>query len=373
MTIAPIVSVVMPVFNGERYLRESIESILNQSWRDFEFIIIDDGSTDASAGIIDSYNEPRIVRETFQDNRGLITALNRGLEIARGRYVARHDADDVALPQRLQRQVQFLDTHSDVAIVGSAYIEIDETGRPGKQVRMPEDVFSLRWHSLFQNPFAHSTVMFRRANVLMMGSYACAADASHIEDYELWLRLIWARQRAVNMRELLVRWRLNSQGVSRTFASQQGENFRRIVRANLRKFVPALSGDDRSRDLIWRLQVCGGFDEPLERVEKALKTLEELVSNFSEYFQLDIREQRRARQMAQRRAAQALLHNARQYSDAGRDKEANELGKLALSLDKRVTLSSDYTKLRVKNLLGRQSTRRLRDAQKRIKSAFHPS
>jgi glycosyltransferase involved in cell wall biosynthesis len=369
---APVVSVVMPVFNGERYLRESITSILSQSLRDFEFIIVDDGSTDASAAIIDSYNDPRIVRETFSENRGLITALNRGLQIARGRYVARHDGDDVALPQRLQRQVQLLDTNSDLVLLGSAYTEIDEAGQPGKQVRMPEDSLSLCWHSVFQNPFAHSTVMFRRANILEIGSYACGPEATHVEDYELWLRLIWARKGALNMKEPLVCWRSNSQSVSRTFASQQGENFRQIVQANLRKFLPS-GKDDRLNDLIWRLQVCGGFDEPVERVEVALEILEQLTTNFCRYFQLNPKEQRRVRQIAQRRAAQAVLHNAQQYSYSGRDKESDELGRLALRLDKRVVLSTGYRKLQMKSLLGQQPSRLLRDTRKRMKGASHSS
>jgi glycosyltransferase involved in cell wall biosynthesis len=370
---APMLSVLMPVFNGERYLRESIESILNQSRRDFEFIIIDDGSTDASAEIIASYNDPRIVNETFRDNRGLIAALNRGLQIARGLYVARHDADDVALPQRLQTQVQFLDTHSDLVLIGSAYTEIDEAGQPGKRVHLPEDFLSLCWHSVFQNPFVHSTVMFRRASVLEIGSYACGPEATHVEDYELWLRLIWARNGALNIKEPLVRWRLNSQSVSRTFASQQSENFQQIVRANLRKFVPALSDDNRLGDLIWRLQVSGGFDEPLERVELALKTLEDLTTNFCSHFQLNAKDQQRVRKLAQRRAAKTLIHNAQQCAYAGRDIEADELAGLALGLDQRLAFTAGFGKLRLKSLLGQQSTQRLRAAQKRLKSAIHPS
>jgi glycosyltransferase involved in cell wall biosynthesis len=363
----------MPVFNGEHYLRETVESILNQSWRDFEFIVIDDGSTDESAKILDPYNDPRIVRETFKANRGLVAALNRGLEVARGRYIARHDADDVAIPQRLKRQVEFLDTHVDIAIAGSAYIEIDETGKQRKKIRMPEDVLALRWHSLFQNPFIHSTVMFRRATVMEMGGYAFTTAASHVEDYALWLRMMWSGQGMANMSEPLVQWRANSQGVSRTFASQQDENFRATVRANLWNCAPSLRNDDPLTDLVWRLQVCGGFDLPLEEVEKALNVLEELVKNFCDYFDLDDRQRRLVRQLALRRTAGSLLHNAQQYAYAGRSDDANELARLAIDRDKRLALTSDYRRFVVRNMLGQQSTQRLRDAQKRIKSAIHLS
>jgi hypothetical protein len=279
----------------------------------------------------------------------------------------------MALPQRLERQAQFLDAHSDVSVVGSGYIEIDEMGKRLKRVRMPEDVLTLRWHALFQNPFAHSTVMFRRASVMEMGGYAGGMEASHVEDYELWLRLMWSRQRMVNMAEPLVRWRSNPEGVSKTFATMQGENFRTIVRSNLRKFAAALGDEERLTDLVWRLQVCGGFDEPLEQVETASKALEELVKNFSEYFRLDARQGRRVCQIARRRTARSLLHNAQQYSYAGRVAEANEFARLALSLDKRLALSSGYRNLRLKGLLGHEPAQRLRDAQKRIIRAVHLS
>lgn len=369
----PFVSVVMSVYNGERYLRESVNSVLNQTWRDFELIIINDGSTDETAELLATIDDPRVLVIENKSNQGLVRSLNLGLERARGEYVARHDADDVALPQRLERQAQFLNSHSDVSIVGSGYIEIDESGKRRKRVRMPEEVLMLRWHALFQNPFAHSTVMFRRASVMEMGGYAGQTEASHVEDYELWLRLMWSGQLMVNIAEPLVHWRSNPEGVSKTFASQQGENFRAIVRTNLRKLGRTLRDDESLSDLVWRLQVCGGFDEPLEQVEKALKALEELVKNFCEHFQLGARQQRRVRQIARRRTARSLLHNAQQYSYAGRVTEANEFARLALSLDKRLALSGGYRKLRVKSLLGQSSSERLQDAQKRIRRAIHLS
>jgi len=115
----PKISVIMSVYNGEKYLREAIESILNQTFRDFEFIIINDGSTDKTSEILSSYNDPRIVIINNKRNIGLTKSLNKGLKMVKGEYIARQDADDVSLPERLERMVNFLDMNRDVGLLGS--------------------------------------------------------------------------------------------------------------------------------------------------------------------------------------------------------------------------------------------------------------
>ena len=127
---SPIVSVVMSVLNGERFLREAVESILDQSLREFEFIIINDGSTDFSGSILDSYQhkDPRL-RVVHQENMGLVESLNRGCGLARGKYIARMDADDIAIQDRLRWQADFMETHPEVGVVGGAVEVIDTTGR----------------------------------------------------------------------------------------------------------------------------------------------------------------------------------------------------------------------------------------------------
>jgi glycosyltransferase involved in cell wall biosynthesis len=368
---SPLVSVLLPVHNGERYLRESVGSILSQTWHDFELVVINDGSNDGTASILESYNDPRMFVVENRKNLGLVKSLNLGLKRARGEYVARQDADDVSSPHRFGAQVEFLQSHSDVAIVGSDYIEMDQGRRT--RVRMPQNVLTLRWHALFQNPFAHSTVMFRRAIVTELGGYADRAEALHVEDYELWLRLMWSGRRMANLTEPLVHWRANPDGISKTWASEQTENFLALVRTNLRRLAPWLLGDDRLVALVWRLQVCGGFNEPLAQVDKALRILEELVNNFCDYFGLDSGQKQLVRQMSRRRAARTMLHNAKQCSYTERLPEAREFAALALSLDKRLALSSSYRKLRVKSLLGQGPTARWRNTQKRIKRAVHLS
>ena len=364
------VSVLMGVYNGERYVRQAIESILNQSWRDFEFVIVNDGSTDATAAILASYDDPRLIIVDNETNQGLARSLNIGLKRARGDYIARQDADDMSLPQRLDAQVRFLDAHPQITVVGSSLVEVDLAGIPRGKVTMPKNGLVLRWHGIFQSPICHCAAMFRRATVLEQGAYLLLSEA---QDYDLWSRLLWSGHHMANLSEALVQWRSVPEGISVTFSKSQGRNFREIVRTNLRKFAPALGDDARLRDLVWRLQVGGGFDEPLEQVQKALTVLGELVKNFCEYFQLDKRQERRVRQIARRRAARSLLHNAQQYAYAERPTEANQFARLAITLNKRLAFSSGYQKLRVKSLLGQQSTHRLRQAQRRIKSVIHLS
>lgn len=134
--ISPKVSVVMSVYNGEKYLPETIDSILNQTFKDFEFIIINDGSTDKTAKILTSYDDPRI-RIFNQENMGLTKSLNRAISLAKGEYIARMDADDISYPERLKKQVDYLNKNPDIGLVGSKYIRIDKRGRKIDEINVP--------------------------------------------------------------------------------------------------------------------------------------------------------------------------------------------------------------------------------------------
>ena len=163
MVESPIVSVVMTVYNTEPYLAEAIESILSQTFREFELIVIDDGSTDASGEIIDHYSiQDQRLRVVHQDNQGIYAATNCGFELARGKYLARMDADDIALPDRLQKQVLIMDSDASLILLGTAYELIDEDGRLIRLDKLPESDSEIRWHLLFHNPFAQSTVIFKK-------------------------------------------------------------------------------------------------------------------------------------------------------------------------------------------------------------------
>ena len=216
----PRVSVLMPVFNGGRFLTAAVESICEQTFRDFELIAIDDGSTDQSACLLaqlaGSDDRIRVIRQT---NAGIVTTLNRALALAQGEYIARMDADDVALPSRLARQTAFLDDHPDVAVVGSAITLIDEEGSTIRDVDYPllsADVSQF----LIQvgNALAHPAVMMRGADIAALGGYRAAYR--HAEDYDLWLRLSETRALA-NLPDRLLLYRQHPAKASARHAAEQ--------------------------------------------------------------------------------------------------------------------------------------------------------
>lgn len=169
MNNIPQISVVMSVFNGKKYLQEAIESILGQTFTDFEFIIIDDGSTDESAAIINSYNDVRI-RLIQQENKGLAAALNRGIKAAKGKYIARMDADDISMKDRLEKQYEFLEIHSRCVAVGTNAVVIDMNGKllyTSCQLTDWEEIKNI----LPATPFFHSSTTLRREVVVKCGGY----------------------------------------------------------------------------------------------------------------------------------------------------------------------------------------------------------
>jgi GT2 family glycosyltransferase len=186
-TAHPRVSVVLPIYNAEPFLADAIGSILTQSFRDFELIAIDD-SSDTSGEILDQFaRADNRVRAVHQLNAGMVAALNRGLDLARGEFIARMDADDVCHPERFARQVAFLDAHPNVAVVGCAVTLIDEAGNRIREVEYPSTPEAIATFLENGSPLAHPSVMMRRAAVLAVGGYREAYR--NAEDYDLWLRM----------------------------------------------------------------------------------------------------------------------------------------------------------------------------------------
>jgi len=185
----PTVSVLMPVYNAEAYLAEAVESILRQTFADFEFLVIDDGSTDRSGAILEGYAAgERRVRLTRRPNTGYTVALNELLGLASGELVARMDADDVALPHRLERQVDYLRAHTDVVCVGTAVHLIDSAGRYLRDGHPGMDHEAIQQRALAGDcPLNHPSVMMRRAAVQAVGGYHPEFEPA--EDLDLWLRL----------------------------------------------------------------------------------------------------------------------------------------------------------------------------------------
>jgi len=282
----PRVSVLMPVYNGERYLREAVESILDQTFTDFEFVIVDDGSTDNTWQILQSYaaNEPRIVLVRNETNVGVARSLNKGLELARGEYVARMDADDVSLPGRLTAQVAFLDEHPEVGVLGCAVQVIDGCGNPSRIRRFPAEHGVIKWCLCFDDPIAHPTVMMRREVVGRVGGYS--TDLLTAEDYDLWRRLNQVT-RLSNLPEMLLYLRRHEACVTRAHRAKQLENSIKISHLRmseaLKEDVPVqvvqrlwskeFEGLDHVRqaaNLVYRLCQASIADSTLSPAEKRM-------------------------------------------------------------------------------------------------------
>ena len=208
----PLVTVLMPVFNAARHLRPAIDSILAQTFTDFEFLIVNDGSTDESRTIVASSGDPRIRIIDHERNLGLSAALNRGLVEARGELVARQDGDDVSMPERLARQVEFMRTHDTIALVGTRGRVIDEAGQFIGIVDRPLDGTSIRWYGLWDNPFIHTSLMFRREVVQAAGGFEAEFDPFS-QDYALWSRVLMTN-RAANLAARLIHYRISSVSIT---------------------------------------------------------------------------------------------------------------------------------------------------------------
>lgn len=220
MTLAaPEVTVLMSVFNAGSYLDAAIWSIRNQSFSNFEFLIINDGSTDGSGDILERHalNDPRL-RVISQENRGLIAALNRGIDEARSALIARMDADDIALQDRLAKQVAYMQREPCVGLLGGHIRLMDADGATGAMIRFPVGDAEIAHHMLYGSPVAHPTAMMRRNLVQSLGGYR--AFYQHCEDYDLWLR-ISEHARIANVDECLLNYRRHAASVSSTYSNIQ--------------------------------------------------------------------------------------------------------------------------------------------------------
>ena len=203
----PVVSVLMTVFNAGRFFEPSIRSILSQTFRNFEFLIVDDASTDGSADVAEAWaaSDPRIRLIRNAENKGQTKCLNQGLLLARGRWVARQDADDLAHPSRLAKQHQFTTIRPEIVLLGSNGRIIDEHDRLAGLLDAPLSQQGIIWTSPFLNPFMHTSVMFRTDVVRdQFGGYN--EDYRIAQDYELWTRVI-AKHQGANLPQRLVCYR----------------------------------------------------------------------------------------------------------------------------------------------------------------------
>jgi len=238
----PLISVVMPVYNSETYLQESANSILNQTYTNFEFIVINDGSTDRSLDILTEYAEKDDrIAIINQQNSGLSNSLNRGIELSRSDLIARMDADDISNLTRLEEQFNFMNNNPEVAVAGTAF-ELFGENTKSKIITMPVTNESIRRNLAFRFCLCHPTVMFRKTTIVDAGRYQGAGPC---QDLELWLRL--SRNKTLqfaNLEKPLLKYRIHPnqiKGSIKAYIAAAGYIFKEaITQKSPRFFLGAL-------------------------------------------------------------------------------------------------------------------------------------
>lgn len=201
-----LVSVVLPAYNAELYIKESIDSILAQTFTNFELIVLNDGSTDKTEDIILSYQDNRIVYVKNEQNLGLIRTLNKGIALAKGKYIARMDADDISFPNRFAKQVGFLEEHPDYVICGTSAYRFNEDFSHKKVFNVPIDDENIRVRLFFNNAFIHPSVMFR-TETIRTHNLSFNENYKYAEDYYFWMDLL-QHGKGFNLKEKLLYYRV---------------------------------------------------------------------------------------------------------------------------------------------------------------------
>ena len=240
--MVPLVSILMPVYKTAPYLREAMDSMLSQTFTDFELIVLDDCSPDNAGEILDSYTDPRIVRYKGEKNAGLSNVLNVGIGMARGKYIARMDSDDLSMPERLQIQVDYLEAHPDIDLVS---VGMQLFGAKDEVWLREQDPEKVKIIALFHSPILHASSMWRRDSFEKHG-LRFRQEMVPAEDYDLWTRALVKGLRLVNLRQVLYKYRIHPEQA--TTQTDKTTSKSRMVQQNyLAATLPSLS--EKRRDL----------------------------------------------------------------------------------------------------------------------------
>ena len=238
MVGSPLVSILMPVYNTAPYLREAMDSMLSQTFSDFELIVLNDDSPDHAEEILDAYNDPRIVRYKGEKNVGLSNVLNVGIAMARGKYIARMDSDDISLPTRLQVQVDYLEKHPEIDLVSAAMQLFGARDEVWIREQNPEKV---KINALFHSPVLHASSVWRKETFERHG-LRFRQEMVPAEDYDLWTRALVKGLKLVNLPAVLYKYRIHSSQVT-LHADKTTAKSREVQRYYLKTVLPSLSSE----------------------------------------------------------------------------------------------------------------------------------
>lgn len=235
----PKVSVILPAYNAEKYIKEAVDSILSQTFGDFELIVINDCSKDSTEQILLSYTDPRLVYVKNEENLGVAGTLNKGLKLAKGQYIARMDADDISLPQRIEKQVAYLDSRENTAVLGTALERFGE-GIPLQTRSFSQDPEQMKVDLFFSCGLAHPSIMMRNDVIRALGGYDMAFEG--LEDYELWCRV--AREHQVTtLPEVLFRYRVHPGQVTKNPSEKYLTRIRNLKKRQLEELGMETGGE----------------------------------------------------------------------------------------------------------------------------------
>jgi len=239
----PKVTVLMPVYNGEKYLREAIESILNQTFTDFEFLIVNDGSTDKSEEIINSYKDSRIRLVNNEMNKGVVFSLNKGLDLAKGKYVVRMDNDDISLPKRLETQVEFMKKHPEIGVAGAWAKTIGNKNK--KYIKTYFNIEKIKANLLFGTSVIHPSVIIDKERINKY-NLRYSENCRYAEDYDLWSRSIKYFS-ITNINKVLLLYRDHDSNLSKIVSK---ENIQTSVQIRKKQLKENLDIDPSNEDMI---------------------------------------------------------------------------------------------------------------------------
>ena len=266
----PRIAVVLPVYNGEKYLAEAVRSVLAQTFTDFELLAIDDGSTDRTAEVLSAFSDSRLRVLRLPEHRGLVEALNCGIRESRSELIARMDADDICLPRRFERQVAFLDAHPEVALCGTWTRQFGNGARAVS--RPPVESKQIRARLFFGWAMDHPSIMMRRA---LLERHGLAYDDAfrHVEDFDFFIRASELTEVA-NLPEVLLRTREHDHNVSRVYRKEQVRTEARLFARQLRSLIPGAT--DEQEDFHVRIAATAIVASDLSRAHQWLLHLNEV-------------------------------------------------------------------------------------------------
>lgn len=241
----PAISIIMAVYNGEEYLEETIRSVLGQTFEDFEFVIVDDCSTDSTLEIVKSFPDPRIRVFTNEQNLGQASSLNVGIEKARGKYLARIDADDVYLPEKLGTQIAYMKSHPDVAVLGTGAAILNNKGKVIGILEAHLEPWEIEFRMFYETPMIHVSVLMKRDTILSFGGYV--PEYTIAADYHLWARLIMAGEKLANIPDILMAYRIMETTHSIVVGKVSlRDELPRITREYLKKQINCIITDEQA-------------------------------------------------------------------------------------------------------------------------------